>query len=194
MHATATEHTNWEYVDWVDLQPLPGSFVSPTYANYQVHGETIHALNYCHAEYTWLHRHVEASGEQWHQCCHCNHYIRYAVVFRSPDGYYHIVGQDCARFINSKLDRKVWLEKEKLSQVRMVNTKNGEKAVLSIDVPQWYWDIARENRPRFCSLSKYDKSTGRCGRTTIWSLSIWGETPGDVFKNLETLQSLQPKK
>lgn len=63
MHATATEHDGWEYIDWVDLQPLPGSFVSPTYDDYEVHGEIINALNYCHAEYTWLSRQIKRSGE-----------------------------------------------------------------------------------------------------------------------------------
>jgi hypothetical protein len=56
-------------------------------------------------------------------------------------------------------------------------------------VPAWYWNIPRQERPRFASLSKYTKPGP--DRETIWYLSIWGEIEGEVIDNWETLKRLR---
>lgn len=190
--ATVTRDTTaWEFTDWVDLIPAPCSFVSSKWEDYEVHGETFHAANFIHADYLWLKTVIGRSGEEWGRCCHCNHAIRYAVVFRDPEGLYHMVGQDCAELIHSKLDKSAWREKQFLSEVKAVKTKNGERFTLKLPVPPWFWDTDRADRPKFCSLSKWEKPTRR-GRVTEWSLTIWGETPGEVIRNYEELRRLGP--
>lgn len=190
MKTSAEAFKDWEFMDWMDLNPLPGSFVSPTWDDYEVHGETIRALNWLHAEYTWLHRQIERSGEVFGVCCHCNHFIRYAVIFRDGNGFVHMVGQACAQFIQSKLDRSEFLEKRLISEMKEVDTKRGKRFVTSMEVPSWYWDVAREQRPKYASLSSYEKPTGR-RPVKVWKLSIWGETPGEVVENVADFRQLR---
>lgn len=179
----------WKEIDWVDLEPIPGSFISSEWKDYTIFGETVNALNYVHAEYLWLTRKIEASGGQRGICQRCNHHIRYAVVFEDEDGEVYHVGEDCAQFISSQLNRDAWAEKKLLSEIKTVKTKNGERKVLSFKVPQWYWNIEKAQRPSFCSVSKYTKP-GRYG-SEVWYLSIWGATVDEVYSNWETLQAVR---
>lgn len=180
--------TGWSEFDWLDLIPAPGSFVSPTYGDYDVHGTSVRALNWLHAKHTWLKGELEKSGEEWGRCSHCNHAIRYGVVFLDAEGRYHIVGEECAEFINSNLNRAEWAEKRKLSAVKKVKTKNGERYTLSLDVPAWFWSLPREERPAFTSLYKTEGPR----RQVRWYLTIWGENPCEVLLNWEALQKLKP--
>jgi hypothetical protein len=179
----------WEYVLWIDLDPLPGAWVSQIWHDYTIEGETINAANYYHAEYIWLGGQVKKSGGELHVCQRCHHAIRYAVAFRDEQGLVYHVGEDCAEFVCSQLDRKAWAEKKLLSEMKAVKTKNGERFVLSIKVPDWFWNIPKEVRPRFTSLSKYTKP-GR-QKEIIWYLSIWGETAWEVLANWDALQQLR---
>jgi hypothetical protein len=177
----------WEYVDWVDLQPMPGSFLSFKWEDYEIGGEVFHAANYFHAHYLLLHREIDKSGEQWQSCRHCNHHIRYAVVFRDREGRHHLIGQDCARFITSKVDRSGWAEKKLLLKITERETRVGKRFTLTFECPSWFWDIPKADRPAYTSVFKSKM-------TTKWMLTIWGETPGDVIKNLEQFKLVQAEK
>lgn len=187
-----TERPTWDVFDWVDLIPAPGSFVSNSESAYEVHGEQIErAANWLHAEYLWLKRQVAKSGEEWCRCAHCNANIRYAVVFVDEHGKYHLVGQDCAAFINSHLNRSGWEEKKKLGDIKEKDTKNGKRFVLTLDMPHWFWDIPKDQRPKFTSCFK-GTPMGR-QRSAPWYLSIWGESPSEVLTNYKTLMDMKPK-
>jgi hypothetical protein len=177
-----TERPTWEMTDWLDLQPEPGSFVSAQWNDYEVHGETIHAANWMHAEYLWLKRQVDQSGGTWQRCCHCNQSIRYAVVFRDETGRHHIVGQDCASFISSKLDRDLWDRKRRLSEVKEVQTRHGLRFALTIECPPWFWDIPKPDRPKFTSVFR-----GTPGHPSRWYLTVWGNDRSEVIRNFGLL-------
>jgi hypothetical protein len=180
--------TGWSEFDWLDLIPAPGAFVSPTYADYNVHGTPVRALNWLHAKHQWLKGQLEQNGEEWGRCAHCNQPIRYAVIFLDPETRYHIVGENCAEFINSNLNRAQWAEQRRLSEIKKVKTKNGERYTLSLDVPDWFWRLPKEERPAYTSLFKWEGPR----RKVCWYLTIWGETACEVLLNWEALQKLKP--
>jgi hypothetical protein len=197
MHKTADQHATWKYIEWIDIYPGVGSFVSPTMSDFEVHGETVNALNWLHAEHTWAKRKLRETAERhgcdqddWGRCHHCHANIRYGVIFRDHAGDHYMIGQDCAQYIQSGLDRGPWLLKAKLSQLKKIETKNGTRFVLGLEVPRWYWELDRQLRPRFCSLSKYEKP-GRRGKQVVWSLSIWGGSPDEVFRGYDELKKLE---
>lgn len=141
------------------------------------------------AEHLWLQRAVAKSGGQWQQCCRCHHSIRFAVSFLDTSGNTHIVGEDCAAFIFSGLNLEKYAEKRLLSEMKSVKTKNGPRVTLRMKVPQWFWSINRNERPKFASTSKYEKP-GRYSET-IWYLTIWGETAGEVIENWTELRKIR---
>ncbi len=185
MGKIATMHPEWEVVDWFDIYPGVGAFVSPTTEDYVVHGRTINALNWLHAEYLWLKQVLAESGQEFYRCCHCNQVIRYVVVFRDPQGLYHGVGQACASFIQSGLDRTAWDEKKKLSDIK--ETKGGAFC-LTLPVPEWYWQVPKDKRP--ASFRTW-KGQARGRNAAPWFLSIWGASPHEVLKNWEGLKGLR---
>lgn len=174
--------SGWDDIDWVDLIPERGAFVSPTRSDFVIQGETVNALNWLHAHYVWLQRQVERSGEEWSQCAVCNQIIRYAVVFRDPRGFVHIVGQDCGRLINSGLNPKKYYERQFLERIKEIKTKNGQRFVLSLPVPAWFWDVPKADRPKWISLKRLDPG---------WYVTIWGETLGEVVEHYGQYKDLK---
>ena len=98
-----------------------------------------------------------------------------------------MIGEDCAHFINSELNKQQWGEQRRLSDVKAVTTKNGERFTLSLEVPAWLWSLPKADRPAFLSFSKWEGPR----RQTKWYLTIWGETVCEVLTNWEILQSLR---
>lgn len=183
-----TRFEGWEDFDWMDLYPEVGAFVSPTRGDYEIHGEIINALNYEHARHSWLWRKLEESGEERGTCCHCNKRIRYAVIYKDRAGKFHIVGQECSQFISSGLDLNKYRELQFSRDIKKTKTKNGEKYTYSDEVPAKLWDLSRENRPKFISLSKFTPP-GRNNRPK-WYYTIWGDNRDEVVEHYHTLLNL----
>jgi hypothetical protein len=84
----------------------------------------------------------------------------------------------------------------KLRDIKKVETKRGERFVHSREVPQWFWDLPREQRPAFVSLSSFQKPPTRSERRPrkTWYLSVWGETVDEVLTHLDELEKLSAAK
>ncbi|MDE2095705.1 MAG: hypothetical protein KGL39_00480 [Patescibacteria group bacterium] len=101
---TYFDPASYTYVGSFDNWPEPGTFVSPTRANYDTVFGCVNALNPAHADYLagrdLLRRegakiHFDPDGETCN-CDHCGARIRYVTIYRHKNGECIAVGNDCA--------------------------------------------------------------------------------------------------
>lgn len=210
----AVDVSKWFLVDEdFDLQPEPGAFINMTRAfslvegrpedaeislwqDYEINGETVNALNWCHATYVWLWAKLEKRGRDRNHCDYCNHYVRYVNIYCDDAGDAFMVGRDCHELISAKLadgvdfDRSAFYEakrqSERYSKIREKMTTNGLRFTYSqpIHGNEWLWNIPKSARPAFVSFWK----TPDYGD---WWFTIWGESRMEVMTNFDNLMSLK---
>jgi hypothetical protein len=173
-------------VDWQDTYPEPGSFVNSagrSIINHPVYGD-VEALNYAHADYIGLRKCVAASGDEYGRCFCCGHYIRYAAVFQDAEQKIHMVGEDCAKFVSSKLSFDEYADKRLTKEITKLDTKLGVRYILKLEVPAWFWEIPKHNRPKYCSMSKFRPKNSQFEK---WYLTIWGNSESETVVNYLSL-------
>lgn len=182
-------------IDEIDAYPGPGSYLSTQPKKpYECFGVNVEAFNHCHAEYLACKQLVRATSgdEAWATCAVCHHRIRFCVLCRDEQtGSHYILGRDCAGTIDSGLPTDAWDTKRKMRDVAKIETKRGTRFVHKREVPQWFWDLPRDQRPEFVSVSKWERPaerSSRGGNKVTWFLTVWGESVDEVLTNIEKLE------
>jgi len=190
---------DWELVDEFDNEEFfqPACFLSREgKKEFEYAGEKIMAFTWLHAGYLWIKdkskQHSKDGQQDLHHCQHCGHRIRYVSLFQAPDQTYYLIGRDCARFIESAKPRSVWLKseqiKDRLEHIRLVQTKNGARYVLSAQVPgKVFWDTFTDGRPKWLSVQK--REDRRVEGSYTWWWTIWGEHKAEVLNHYFALRN-----
>lgn len=192
---TDRDTSKWEEIDWFDLHPFPGEFIGQP-GTFEFNGKMVEGLNWSHAHHQWLKLELSLSGEPENRCSLCGQHIRYAAIWLDEEGKVRMTGEDCSRFINSKMTKAAYKEMHAARDIKRVKIKGGteERCVLKLDLPSPFWDIPKTERPKFVSISKFEVPLGpRKGKELRWYISIWGATEGEVIDNKRQLREIMKK-
>lgn len=171
-------YDTWQEVDYYVIDFFPGIFAgNGEKKEYNIHGTKVEGFNYAHAEYLWVRNVV---GDK---CVCCGHRLKHIVIFKdTATNEFKAVGRDCAVMVDAKYSKRDWKEKGRMIyKIKKVKTKNGERFTYQMDMPYWYWDIPKDERPKFTSCSKWNDK---------WYLTVWGQDTMEVLTNFETLNDV----
>lgn len=188
----------WEFAEAFDVHVEPGMFVSDGFRMIWTVDREVRALNGLHADHVWLREVAADAGKEPFKCEICGaHLSAYVVVYKSPDGLYHQVGQDCSRYVESKLPKDAFKRLEIFKSIKTIDTRNGKRTILNAgEVPSWYWQLPKDQRPKFISTKPFEvhsRVRGRISRETTkkWFVTIWGESPDETLANYDAFLALK---